>query len=97
MTITNSCTPRCWRLGMGSDMTKYRLDIPASLMMTFEGENEEAAIAAAKEWCGLHEGFDIDQGDENQESRLYPMPSGTDAEEIEVSDIYEEGDTDEAE
>ena len=70
-------------------MTKYRLDIPASLMVTFEGETDEAAIAAAKDWCGIHEGIDLDDFDDI-EARLYPMPSGTEAEQIEVSDIYEE-------
>jgi hypothetical protein len=70
-------------------MTSYRLDIPASLMITFEAESEEAAIAAAKEWCGIHEGIDLDNFN-GYEARLYPLPSGTEADEIEVSDIYEE-------
>ena len=76
---------------------KFRLDIPASLMLTIEADSEEAAIKAAIEWSGHHEAIDIDNGIEPKyEARLYPMPSGTEADKIEVSDIWEE-DCDEAE
>jgi hypothetical protein len=73
-------------------MTKFRLDIPASLMMTFEGETEEEAIAAAKDWCGIHEGIDLDDF-RDIEARLYPIPCGTEAEQIEVADAWDEEDS----
>lgn len=66
-------------------MTKFRLDIPASLMVTFDGATEEEAIAAAKDWCDIHEGIGLDDfGD--IEARLYPMPSGTEAEQMEAKE-----------
>ena len=74
---------------------KFRLDIPASLMMTFEAATEEEAIAIAAKWCERYEGFDIDDFDQF-EARLYPMPNGTESEQIEVSDSWED-DTDETE